>query len=299
MPALQVVSSQPFAGKSTIAVAIARGLAANGAKVRLVRHGKGEAADEDALTFATYLFASAAEKPVTRMPAASRSETLVIELDSGAEPDAKLPAIVAIRGEPADADKALAAALGDRLIGSIAVAVNPGAIEDVARLLTNGELRPLALLPEDRSLAAPSVGEIGAVLGARVLYAGENEREVVEDVIVGPVFADPATPLFQRFASQAILAPFNKTDLHLAAIESNAACLVITGGREPSPYVIDRASNEAITILLSDQDTPGTIAALAEAWSSTRFRGDRKANAAYAHLEERLDFTSLTRKIDA
>jgi uncharacterized protein len=220
-------------------------------------------------------------------------------MDAGEEPDAKLPALIAVRGEPTDADKSLAASLGDRLIGAIATCVNPNAIEDVARSLTNGDLRPLALVPEDRTLAAPSVSEIGASLGARILYAGENEREVVEDVLIGPVYADPARPLFRRFASKAILAPFNKTDLHLAAIETNAACLVITGGRDPSPYVIDRAQGEATTILLSQLDTPGTVASLADVWSQTRFRGDRKADAAYAHLDGKLDFASLARKIEA
>jgi hypothetical protein len=299
MPALQVVSSQPFAGKTTAAVSIARGLAANGTRVRLARFGSGDAANEDALTFSGYLFASAAEKPVTRMPSAARGETLIVELDGAAEPDAKLPAVIAVRHEPADADKALAASLGDRLIGSIAIAVDPSRIEDTARDLTNSDLRPLGLLPDDRVLAAPSVGELGVTLGARVLYPGENEREVVEDILIGPIYADPARPLFRRFASKAILAPFNKTDLHLAAIETNAACLVITGGREPSPYVIDRARGEATTILLSEQDTPGTVNALADAWSATRFRGERKADAAYALLEGHLDFASLARKLEA
>ena len=299
MSALQIVSSQPFAGRTTVTVAVARGLAAGGAKVRLARHGKGEAADDDALTFTTFLFASAAEKPVTRMPAAARGETLIVEIDGGEAPDAKLPALIAVRHEPADADKALAAALGDRLVGSIATCVNPSAIEDVARAMTNGGLRPLALLPEDRVLAAPCVAELGATLGARILYAGENEHEVVEDVLIGPVYADPARPHFRRFASKAILAPFNKTDLHLAAIETSAACLIVTGGHEPSPYVIDRAQGEATTILLSEQDTPGTVASLADAWSHTRFRGDRKAEAAYAHLEGRVDFASLVRKLEA
>ena len=299
MPGLQIVSSQPFAGRSTVAVAVARGLAANGAKVRLARHGRGDAATEDALCFAESLFASAAATPVTQMPSPARGETLIVELEGGAAPDSKLPGLIAVHGEPTAADEALAAALGDRLVGSIAVAVKPSRIEDVARLLTNGGLHPLALLPEDRVLAAPSVGELGATIGARILYQGENEREIVEDVLIGPIFVDPAQPLFRRFAAKAILAPFNKTDLHLAAIETNAACLVITGGREPSPYVIDRASGEATTILLAEPDPPATVAALADAWSRTRFRGARKADAAYAHLEGRLDFTILARKLEA
>jgi hypothetical protein len=297
MPALQVLSTQPLSGKTTAAVAVARGLAEGGAAVRLVRVGAGAAAEEDAATFAAYLWASSSGRPAAKIPAAAKDETLIVELDAGAAPEAKLAALIAVRGAPTDADKALAASLGDRLAGCIAVCVNPTAIEDVARELTNGNLRPLALLPEDRVLAAPSVAEIGTALGARTLYAGENLREVVEDVLIGPVYADPARPLFRRYASKAILAPFNKTDLHLAAIETNAACLVITGGKEPSPYVIDRVQGEATTILLSDQDTPGTVASLAGVWSHSRFRGDRKADAAYAYLNGRVDFASLARKL--
>jgi len=297
MPALQIVSTQPRAGKTTVAVAVARGLANGGAGIRFVRAGSGDAAIEDALTFAAYLWASSTGQPLAKLPAAARGETLIVELDAGATPDAKLAALIAVRGAPTDADKALAAALGDRLAGTIAISVNPTAIEAVARELTNGNLRPLALLPEDRVLAAPSVAEICASLGARTLYAGDNEREVVEDVLIGPVYADPARPHFRRFASKAILAPFNKTDLHLVAIETNAACLVITGGHEPSPYVLDRVQGEATTILLSDKDTPGTVASLAGVWSHSRFRGDRKAAVAFAYLEGRVDFAGLARKL--
>ncbi len=235
---------------------------------------------------------------MTEIPAAAKGETLIVELDAGATPDAKLPALIAVHGTPSDEDRALAASLGERLVGSIATSVNPGAVEDVARALTNGDLRPLGLLPEDRILAAPSVGEIEAALETRVLYDGENERQVVEDVLIGPVYADPARPHFRRFASKAVLAPFNKTDLHLAAIETEAACLVITGGHDPSPYVIDRAQHGTTTLLLSKHDTPGTVAAMADVWSRTRFRGERKAEAAYAHLEGRLDFEALARKIE-
>ena len=188
--------------------------------------------------------------------------------------------------------------LGDRLIGSVAIAVPPSAIEAVARELTNGGLRPLALLPEDRLLAAPSVGEIRDALGARVLFAGENERETVEDVLVGPVYADPARPHFRRFASKAVLAPFNKTDLHIAAIETEAACLIITGGREPSPYVVDRAQHGETTVLLAPEETAQTIASLSDVWFTSRFRGDRKVTAAAVHLQGRLDLVALARKIE-
>jgi BioD-like phosphotransacetylase family protein len=297
MPALQVLSTTPLSGKTTIAVALARGLANDGVHVRLARVGSGEAAAEDAATFAEYLFATADGRPLTSVPAVPQNETAIVELDAGAQPADKCPAIIVTGDAPSEADRTLAQTLGDSLVGSIATDIAPAAIEDVARELTNGGLRVLAVIPEDRVLASPSVGEIGTSLKARVLYPGENQREVVEDVLIGPVFLDPAGRHFRRFAAKAILAPFNKTDLHLAAIESQAACLVITGGHDPSPYVLDRAQSEATTVYLTDRDTPGTVAALASVWTGTRFRGERKAEAAFTQLRERLDFSSLLKKL--
>jgi BioD-like phosphotransacetylase family protein len=299
MPSLQVVSSQPNAGKSTIVVGLAQAFARDGRRVRMERLGSGPAAGADATTFAGFLFASSSGQPLTRPPQPNGDEVVVIEADAGAEPLAGVPAVVATHGAPTDADKALATSLEDRLLGTIAVAVDPGAVEAVARDLTNGGLRPLALLPEDLTLAAPSVSEIGEALGATVLHAAENADEVVEDVLIGPVYADPARPLFRRFAHKAILAPFNKTDLHLAAIETEAACLVITGGQNPSPYIIDRAQHGNTTLLLAPKDTPGTVAALGSVWSRNRFRGESKAAAALLALESRLDVTALLKKLDA
>src|SRR3989304_236065 len=80
--------------------------------------------------------------------------------------------------------------------------------------------RPAAPKTPAPPAPAPGVAELRDALGARVLFEGDNEREVVEDVLIAPVYADPARPHFRRFESKAVLAPFNNTDLHLAAIET-------------------------------------------------------------------------------
>ena len=299
MPVLQIVSSRPLAGKSAIVAGLAQGLARAGFSVRLLRSGAGEAAAEDALAFAGLLFASSPGVPVEagQAPAAADDEAVLMEAEAGTPSNESLPAILVVRGAPSKEDSALAASLGDRLAGTIATRVPSASVENVARDLTNNGLRPLALLPEDRTLAAPSVDEIRAALGAQVLYDGENGRDTVEDIIIAPVYADPARPHFRRFASKAILAPFNKTDLLLVAIETQAACLVITGGAQPSPYVADRAQGEETTVMLAPGETPETVTSLANVWFTSRFRGARKADAAYALLETRVDFTGLAKKL--
>jgi hypothetical protein len=296
MPVLQIVAAKPPAGKTTALVALAQGFAAAGHRVTIVRSGDSPSAAQDAETFTAFSFAGTPGHPVSADEVRADAGLVLVETDAGAQLPAA-PAILVVRGEPGDEDVTLARSLGGRLIGTIATAVPPSRVEAVARELTNRDLRPIAILPEDRVLAAPSVGEIRDALGAEVLYEGENELETVSDVIIAPVYADPARPHFRRFAAKAVIAPFNKTDLHLAAIETQARCLIISGGRDPSPYVIDRAQGEATTVLLAPEETPETVAALGEAWLKSRFRGELKAQAAFAHLEGRVDFAALASRL--
>ncbi len=303
MPTLHLIASRPLAGKTAVAAGLARGMAAK-APVNLIRAASASASGEaaaaaDAITYAGFLFANSPGEPVAAgsIKAGAEGTVTLIEIEAGTEALAEMPALLVVRGKMSAEDAALGKALGDRLIGTIATNLPESQTEAVARDLTNAGLRPLALVPEDRALAAPCVAELQEILQASLLYEGENSLEVVEAVLVGPVFADPAQPHFQRFDSKAVLAPFQKTDLHLAAIETNATCLIITGGGQPSPYVIDRAQGEPTTVLLTENRTPATIAALSDVWLTSRFRGESKLEAIYGQLSARLDFASLLKKI--
>jgi BioD-like phosphotransacetylase family protein len=272
-------------------------LAGGGRRVRLARVGSSEAANSDAAAFAAFLFATSTGRPATEAPAPATDETVVYETDAGAA-FVTDPTVLVVRGSVSEEDVAGGRALGDRLAGTIATDVAPGAIDAVGRDLTNGGLRPMAVIAEDRMLAAPCVADIQIALGAEILYSGDNDLEVIEDILIAPVYADPARPHFRRFESKAVLAPFNKTDLHLVAIETQAACLVITGGGRPSPYVVDRAQGEATTVLLTRNETPQTLASLADVWMASRFAGERKAAAILEHLQRRLDLAALLRRVE-
>jgi len=293
---MQIVSSRPLGGKTAVAVALALGLSRAGTRVQLVRTGSGDAAEQDAATFNTYTFAGTPGLPLPAEQIAAGDDVTIVETDAGAEP-LTAPAMLVVRGKPDESDVMLGRSLGPRLIGTIATDVVPAQVEAVAGALNDAGLRPLAILPEDRALAAPSVGEIRDALKADVLYEGENELETVSDVLIAPVYADPARPHFRRFAAAAVLAPYNKTDLHLVAIETQAKCLVITGDGKPSPYVLDRARGEPTTVLLSRTETPETVASLSEVWLRSRFRGAAKAEAAAALLEDRFDFAAFVRRL--
>jgi BioD-like phosphotransacetylase family protein len=298
MAILHVVSGQAVSGKTAIAVGLARGLAAAGHDVQLFRIGAGRAAQSDAALLASYPFAASPGAPVSPDVVPGAAAIAIAEWDAGqGGPDG--PALLVVRAAASDADLALARSLGDRLIGTIATIVHPTQVESVARDLTNAGLRPLALLPEDRALGAPGVSEIQEALAAEVLSEGEDPDASIEDVVIAPVYTDPARTHFGRYGRTAILTPSYKTDLQLAAIESGTVCLVITGGQKPSPYVLDRVRHEPTTLLLAPQPTTvAAIEALSDVWTNSRFRGEEKAAAIYALLAARLDFAAFARKLE-
>ncbi len=298
MPIVQVISSKPRAGKSAVAAGLAQGLARGTQRVQLIRAGASQSALLDAVSFAELLVVSA---PPGASGAASISASpehvTVVELDAGVPPLAE-PAVLVTRGAPTADDEALGKSLGPRLIGTIATLVPAASIESVARDLTNAGLRPLAVLPEDRRLAAPSVNDMGRALAAEVLYEGDNMRASIDDVVVAPVFTDGAKTHFRRFeGSKAILAPAYKTDLLLAAVQSDAACVIATGGHKPSHYLIDRVQGQATSLLLAPQETPAAVTALSDVWSTSAFAGEEKAAAVLALLSASLDWDSLLKKL--
>ena len=266
--------------------------------MRLARTGSGESATADAVSFANYLFASTPGVAVdsAALSGFADNETVIVECDAGATPLSSAAAVV-VSQRLRRQTRHWPPGLGDRLIGTIATDVparRSRALRATSRTRACGRL-PSS--PRDRMLAAPSVGEIRDILKAQVLYDGENELEVVEDVLLSPVYADPARPHFRRFASKAVLSPLQQ-DRFPPCRNRHAGCLPRPHRRRrPQPYVVDRAQGEATTVLLAPHETPETLTEMSEVWLRSRFRGERKAEAIHALLERRLDIPGLLRKL--
>jgi BioD-like phosphotransacetylase family protein len=298
MPLLQVLSTSPRAGKSSVAAGVAFELAKRGRQVHLYRAGRSDNAAADAETFSELPFAVAPAEPLgDQRVTAPEGVLAIVELEAGQAP-IEAPAILVARGKPTEEFGALTGALGGRLIGAIVTAVPARQTEDVARALANAGVRVLAVLPEDRALAAPNVEDIRQALAADVMYEGDNFRLPVQEVLVAPVYTDGFKLHLRRFeASKAVLAPSYKTDLLLAAIEADAACVVMTGGHRPSPYVLDRVQGQPTTLLLAQQQTPAAVAAMSDVWGASPFRGEEKVAAMASLLGPRIDWDDLLTRL--
>lgn len=282
MPIIVVTSNAPGEGKTGVAAAIARHFAYRGTPVHLVRTGAGEAASADAAFFGSLDFApDSASTPATAGVAdAGGGGVTVVEADG-------------------DIAASIAGAMVVVVSRDKKPATMPGGVQAAAVVVTDVDaLRgtredggsPLTLeIGEDRTLAGFSVGEVKAAINAEVLVAGDGDETTCDYLVVAPIASDAGQPYFRRFNTKAVVVRFDKTDMHLAAMQAAPECLILTGGRRPSDYLFDAASAKGIPVLLSQTDTENTVIGLEGIFDRTRFQGQRKLD----RMCELLDSTGL------
>lgn len=315
MRALLVASLQQHAGKTGVAAALAQRFAYQGRRVLALRLGaSGDAgASADAAYFSTLPGARGrGGSPVLNSGAPGTIAELagdslpIVEAEAGGalaviagSIDAAV--IVVQRGLPDDDTilslQNLALALGERLLGIVLLAVPQGKLAQAEGVIDEAALPLLASLPEDRLLFSPTIAEIADALQAEMLLGDEAEDQVIEELMIGPVTVDPGQPYYARRGNKAVITRSDKTDLQLAALQTNTDCLILTGGIAPSPYTLDRASNEEVALMVTRTDTRATVDRLADIFEGSRFSSERKLERMAELLRDRLDYETISKAI--
>lgn len=270
MTTIIVASSEPKAGRSLIAAAVTYRLGRDGRSVTLARLAGDESAVPDAATFAALEGIVSSGAPISAGDAAKLAGDVILEAPAGpvAQLAAQLNANVVVVGT---ASSPASDAPVDGLLGTILTGVQASQVEGA-----RGRTGVLAVLPEDPTLAAPSVADIVAALDARRL-AGEDDA-TIDRVMIGTVASDAATPYFANRTRTCIVTRFDKTDIQLAALQTDLHCLVLTGGGEPSPYLLDRVAGHRpdVALLLAEQNTVESVRAIEGLFGASRFDGEGK-----------------------
>ena len=315
MKTLLVTSPRPGAGKTGVAAALALRLAYEGHRLLALRLGGAEdaGAAADAEFFAGLPFARGrGGSPVTTDEArriaaeGGRPVDLLVLEDAGdgsgealaSDPEVRVLAVV--RGAPSLHAEALRMAveqLGDRLAGVIATAVPERRLRAAREAAAELGLPALAIVPEDRALYAPTVGDVVEALDAEIILGDPPPDQIIEHVLIGPLTVDPSDPYFKRRRNKAVITRSDKTDLQLAALHTQTDVLILTGGSPPSPYTIDRAAGEEVPIFLTRADTPRSVALLSDAFGASRFNGERKLERLRELLEAEWSAAEMARAV--
>lgn len=312
MPSIIIASLEPHAGRTAVTAGLGRRLATDGRTVQLARvrsaDGSDAAAEDDAQSLAAVPGCTApgralSEQDGLALVQSATDSLLLIEAPAGnpKELAERLSGRV-ILVAPDVSDRALgelattASGLGEILAGVIAVRQPERSLESAAESMRERGLNCLGVLPEDRLLAGPSPRELAEALHASTLFEGEDADEAIEFVMLGPVSADPGQPYFLQHGRKAVINRFDKMDLHLAALATEPVCLILTGGQQPSPYLLDRVagSDAPVVVLLAPESTVATVGVVDELYGETRFAGRRKLERVIELIDSHIDREKLS-----
>ncbi len=114
----------------------------------------------------------------------------------------------------------------------------------------------LGVLPYAAELTFPTMRFIGDVLFAKVLAGDSALTNVIRKTFVGAMSAD-AVRRMQRFKEQQklVITSGDRSDMILAALDTQAAGIILTNNILPPANVIARAANENIPLLMVQKDT--------------------------------------------
>ena len=157
-----------------------------------------------------------------------------------------------------------AGALGTRFLGVVFNRVQPAqerfVRETVTPFFEARGIRVLGAVPSDPVLGSMSVGTLAESLPAAVACGGEAEMKgMIERFCVGAMDVEHALRVFRGIPRKAVVTGGHRTDIQLAALETDTLCMVLTGGVSPNELILARAREKGVAILTVPDDTMATV----------------------------------------
>jgi len=119
----------------------------------------------------------------------------------------------------------------------------------------------IGIVEKSIDLWSSRVSEIQASIGGELVNdaASAGLDNHVENFIIGAMSVQPALKYLRQVKKAAVVTGGDRTDLAMAALDTNCSCLILTGFIQPNLSVISRANEKGIPIILSPSDTYTTI----------------------------------------
>ncbi len=119
----------------------------------------------------------------------------------------------------------------------------------------------IGIIEKSIELISARVQEIMDSIGGELINDASKTglENMVETYLIGAMNAQAALKYLHQVKRAAVVTGGDRTDLALAALDSNVSCLILTGFIQPDLSVITTANEKGIPIILSPSDTYTTI----------------------------------------
>ncbi|MFH1230866.1 MAG: DRTGG domain-containing protein [Planctomycetota bacterium] len=146
-------------------------------------------------------------------------------------------------------------ALGNLLIGVIFNYVPENQIDylenKIVPFLQNEyKIEVLGMIPASPRLRALSIQEIKNMLNAELLYGTDKQDHIIEEFCLSTMNMENDIRYFRETKCKAVIISGDRIDIQLAALESNADCLILTGKLYPPEVILSKAEENKVPIMV-------------------------------------------------
>ncbi|MBM3240979.1 phosphotransacetylase family protein [Candidatus Poribacteria bacterium] len=191
--------------------------------------------------------------------------------------------------------------LKERVIGVILNQIHNDRLDYVHKyivpFLNKKGLDVLGILPFDPILNSVTVGEICDKLNAYVLCCEDKLGELVESFSIGAMTVESALKYLRKRPNYAVITGGDRPEIQLAALETNAKCVILTGNLYPNDIIIARAEERGVPLLVVSEDTITTVQKVEELLGRLKIREERKVARGIDLIREQIDFQLLYEKL--
>lgn len=160
-------------------------------------------------------------------------------------------------------EKKLTEAIEEKTIGTILNLIPKTKIERIKGfaipILKKHGIDILGIIPENIELKAPTVREVYERINSKILTCEDKLDNLIEDFLVGAMTPESALTYFRRSLRKAVITGGDRTDILLAALQTDTSALILTGNYYPDVRVIARAEKSGVPVLLVPYDTYTTV----------------------------------------
>ena len=200
-------------------------------------------------------------------------------------------------------DQVLAAQeqLGGALLGVVINDVPPEAdaeiSDQVKPFLEKQGIPVFGILPQSALLHSVSVRELTQQLSADVLCREDRLDLMVERLTIGAMNVNSALKYFRKGKNLAVVTGGDRSDLQLAALETSAHCLILTGHVPPQDFILSRAETLEIPILAVEFDTLTTVEIAERTFKQVRIQEPIKVRFIQDLMSQHFDIERLMNQL--
>ncbi len=166
-------------------------------------------------------------------------------------------------------------------------------------ILEKNEVNILGIAPEITELRSPTVREIHNRIGGDILAGSENLDNLVEDFLIGAMTPESALTYFRRSANKAIITGGDRSDIQLAALQTDTSALILTGNLYPDVRVLARAEHQGVPVLLVPYDTYTTVSKTREVTGRMKYTDKKKIKLTKKMIEEHVKWQDILKILSA